>query len=125
MNPVTRAALERAIEISCDVEVQMTSREGFQPVLALLERARIEAADAIVALTTVDADEPKAIRQAQNRIACFDMIVGWLNELVAQGKDADVRLSDEDRADIAESIGLLSEDEAEQVRLSRLPQTED
>lgn len=113
---VTTAALQRAIFLSADIEMQLASKAGGQPVVAILHRAREAAAAAIVALAETDPEQPSAIRTLQNDVRCFDRIVGWLREIVADGFQASDQVDLATREELAGAIGLTDDD---------LPETED
>jgi hypothetical protein len=107
---LSRAALHRAVSLSAEIEVQLYAKEGSRPIVALLSKAQDAAAEAIVALADVDAEDPTAIRKLQNDIVCYDRILEWLKEIVAEGVDAGALLDDESREDIAAVLGLEAED---------------
>jgi hypothetical protein len=107
---LSRAALHRAVSLSAEIEVQLLAMEGSRPVVALLSKAQDAAAEAITALADVDAEDPKAIRKLQNDITCYDRILEWLKEIVAEGVDAGALLDDDSREDIAAVLGLDGED---------------
>jgi hypothetical protein len=107
---LSRAALHRAVSLSAEIEVQLYAKEGSRPIVALLSKAQDAAAEAIVALADVDAEDPTAIRKLQNDIVCYDRILEWLKEIVAEGVDAGALLDDDSREDIAAVLGLDGED---------------
>lgn len=123
-DPLDRAAMQRAVELSADIEVQFTDKTGKNPVMALLGLAQKRAAEAIVAIASVDPENPKVIRGFQNEITCFALIVSWLREIVKDGFEASSLLDEQDRADLADAIGL-TEDEAEQLLASGFSPHED
>lgn len=119
-DPAERAAAQLAVQLSADIELQLTHVAGGAPVLALLGKARQLATNAIVALAEVDPDNAKAIRDLQNEIVIFKLIVAWLKEIVAAGFDAGDALDEDERDDLAEAIGL-SPDDADEARRAGLP----
>jgi len=76
------------------------------PVLLILVRARLEAADAIAALCAVDPNDTKAIIALQNEAHRYRDLLRWLAAIIAEGKDAAQTISEEDREDLREAIGL-------------------
>lgn len=101
-----RAALSRAVLLSADVEAQLRSKRGGQPVVALLDKARSHAAAAIVKLAEVDPEDAAAVRAQQNEVVCFQLIVTWLQEIVAAGFDASDEIDMAGREEAADLLGL-------------------
>jgi hypothetical protein len=124
LDALMRAACQRAVVLSADIECQFTEQSGRAPVLALLALAQKRAASAIVGLAVVDPEDPKGIRALQNDIVCFDRIVEWLKEIVRDGFDAGALLDQDDRQDLADAIGLTP-DEAEDALSHGLQPHED
>lgn len=104
-----RAALERAVIMSAEVEVQLTSRDKTGPLLALLSLARQHAAEALADLANMDLGD-RAAANKQVDVRCFQRIVEWLREIVADGFDAELELSDAERYEINDEILGTSED---------------
>lgn len=115
-----RAAAQRAVSLSADVEVQLSQTTGGAPLVALLVKARNAAADSIVCLAEADSEDPALIRALQNDVKCFKHIVEWLREIVADGFEAEDELSEDERDDLAEALGLDRES-ADDVRETGLP----
>lgn len=113
-DPIFRLALQRAVQDSADVEAQLSIVSGCRPVVAILLKARAEAAEAGVALSTADAEDPKLIRTLQNLIIRFDDLVRWLREIVQSGFDADQEISSDDREELTNLLSPHSP-EGEQV----------
>lgn len=109
-NPHDRAALQHAVELSTNVELQVAGMlPGGAPLLALLQRARERAALAMVALGSVDATDAAAIRKLQNEMELFKRVIEDLREIASEGKDAVQQLSEEERGDIVDALGLDDE----------------
>lgn len=121
-DPLERAALQHAVALSADIELQLKDKQkpGRAPVLELLLMARQRAAMAVLAIAQARPDQP--ILNLQNEVACFRLIVAWLSEIVAHGFDAAERLDEDDREDLALALGL-SRDEAEDLADDGLPPT--
>ncbi len=115
LDALSSAALDRAVTLSADVEIQLKGGGGRAPVLALLAKARAAAVTAIVKLAEVDPEDPKAVRALQNDIKCFDRIVEWLREIVADGFDADEELAAREREQLADAVLGSADDEPEEV----------
>lgn len=118
--PEQRAALQYAVSLSADIELQLSKATGGGPVLELLAKARACAATAIVALAAADPETPKEIRRLQNEVTCFNRIVEWIGDIVKEGLDAGHALDDDEREDLAEAFGL-SDDDADEMRRAGLP----
>lgn len=104
-----RAALERTVIMSAEVEVQLTSRDKTGPLLALLALARQHAAEALADLANMDLGD-RAAANKQVDVRCFQRIVEWLRDIVADGFDAELELSDAERYEINDEILGISED---------------
>lgn len=104
-----RAALERAVIMSAEVEIQLTSRDKTGPLLALLALARQHAAEALADLANMDLGDRVAANK-QMDVRCFQRIVEWLRDIVADGFDAELELSDAERYEINDEILGTSED---------------
>lgn len=104
-----RAALERAVIMSAEIEVQLTSRDKTGPLLALLALARQHAAEALADLANMDLGD-RAAANKQMDVRCFQRIVEWLRDIVADGFDAELELSDAERYEINDEILGRSED---------------
>jgi hypothetical protein len=95
-------ALDRASVISADIEEQLTARRehGMRPLIAVLHKARAEAADALARLVDVDAARPDAVRELQHKVWRFADLVRWLQELTAEGLDRRYEVSDAERDEL-------------------------
>lgn len=98
-----RAALERAVVLSAEVEIQLKSRDKTGPILALLALARQHAAEALADLAHMDLGD-KSAASKQMDVRCFQRIVDWLRDIVQDGFDAELELSDAERYEISDEI---------------------
>lgn len=119
----TRAMQQRKIQLSADIEAQFIAKDGGAPVLEMLRRARDEAAEAMVGLVEVSADDPSAVRELQNAVLRFDMLVRMGQDIIREGYEADQEMGAEDRDELlaylteqgpdgrrqAKELGLTSE----------------
>jgi hypothetical protein len=112
-DPVVSLALERAALISADIEEQLTARNehGMRPLVAVLAKARREAADALAALVDVDAKRVDEVQRLQHRVWRFADLVRWLQELTADGLDRRYEVSDAERDEL-ERLVAPGDDEA-------------
>jgi hypothetical protein len=66
---------------------------------ALIERLEVERASALEALTSVDPENARAVRSAQNDVALIDMVQQYLADLHATARQATERLFQIDQTD--------------------------
>ena len=116
-----RLALEHAIRISAQLEVQLTKKDAFRPVLAILHKARGLAQGAISELARVDPENPRLIRDLQNEIAVYQQMVNFVRELIAAGIEADQQISETDEYEIQEVTNMTPEQQAELQKLGVSP----
>lgn len=121
MTPAERLALQHAIRLSAQLEVEIGDRKGTEPIVAILHRARSAAAIALAALANVDPEDPKTIRALQNEVQRFEDMVGWVRAMIAEGLEADRELNDADRIEVQELTGMTPEQRAELARLGLSP----
>jgi hypothetical protein len=101
-DPVTSLALERAALISADIEEQLTARSehGMRPLIAVLAKARHEAASAIAALIDTPSSDAVAIARLQNEVRRFADLVRFLREIVNEGLDERYEVADAERDEL-------------------------
>ncbi|MBV8755405.1 MAG: hypothetical protein JO328_21335 [Hyphomicrobiales bacterium] len=101
-DPVAFLALERAALISADIEEQLTARakDGMRPLLAVLAKARREAAEAIAALVDTAPSDAAAIARLQNEVRRFADLVRFLREIVNEGLDERYEVTDAERDEL-------------------------
>lgn len=110
IDPVQRLAIEQAMKLSADVEVQLTTSRS-EPLLVILHNARQQAAQAIVNLVDVDPEDHKAIRALQNEVVRFHEMIEWLQQIYAKGFDAEQQLTAAQQQEIE---GLVLSDQEKQ-----------
>ena len=116
---VVELAHKRAIAISAEIEVQLSKTSGGDPIIAMLVKARKEAASALAALADVDPVKTGEILKLQTEICRFRDLVRWLTALVQEGFEADRVISEEAREELIDAIaGSPDDDDVE-------PPTED
>jgi hypothetical protein len=123
-DPVTALALERAALVSADIEEQLTARQkdGMRPLIAVLAKAKAQAADAIAALVDTPAHDSAAIARLQNEVRRFADLVRFLREIVNDGLDQRYEVEDSLREELERLIAppddrLDAEAERERARL--------
>lgn len=99
------AAHRHSIDLSAQVEIDIVHSKQ-SVLLEVLRRARIDAADALAGLATVDAASPDKIRALQNRVVRFDDLAQWLRGIVVDGIAAQQALTDDEREDFQRAVGL-------------------
>ena len=110
-DPTEYRAYKRAVSLSANIEVQLRHAEDGAPLLEFLDRANRCHAAAVVALAAVNPEEPAAIRDLQADIKAFELIVMWMREIVAKGKEAGAILDAQARDEMADFAGLNEDDE--------------
>ena len=116
----------QAVGLSRDIEEQMTARaaDGFRPLVAALQLARVEAGRAVAALCDVEPEDAKQIRALQNEVQRFRDLVRFLKQIATAGIEAELTLGDADREDLERLVAppgdaADNEREAELDRLGR------
>jgi hypothetical protein len=105
-DPVTALALNRAALISADIEEQLTARErdGMRPLIAVLAKAKAQAAEAIAALIDTAPSDAAAIARWQNEVRRFADLVRFLREIVNDGLDGRYQVADAERDELERLI---------------------
>ena len=105
-DPITSLALERAALISADIEEQLTARErdGMRPLIAVLAKAKAQAAEAIAALVDQAPSDAAAIARLQTEVKRFADLVRFLREIVNEGLDQRYQVADAARDELERLI---------------------
>ena len=105
-DPVAILALDRAALISADIEEQLTARKehGMRPLIAVLGKARAQAAEAIAALVDTAPSDSLAIARLQNEVRRFADLVRFLREIVNEGLDQRYAVADAERDELERLI---------------------
>lgn len=101
---IERLALNRAVQISAELEVQLDKNPKTQPLIAVLSLAKEQAALAMRGLVMVDPNETKQVREFQNEVRRYDDLVLWMRQLIVEGKEADRRIAEMDREEFEDLI---------------------
>ena len=120
-DPISSLALERAALISADIEEQLTARKehGMRPLIAVLAKAKAQAADAIAALVDTAPSDAAAIARLQNEVKRFADLVRWLQEIVNEGIDQRYEVADSERDELERLVAPV-DDEARAHALDEL-----
>jgi hypothetical protein len=101
-DPIANIALARAALLSADIEEQLTARKehGMRPLIAVLAKAKAQAADAIAALVDTPPSDAAAIARLQNEVRRFADLVRFLREIVNEGLDQRYEVADAERDEL-------------------------
>jgi hypothetical protein len=99
-----RLALNRAVQISAELEVQLDQNAKMRPMIAVLDLAREQAVIAMRGLVYVDPNDAAKVREFQFEIRRYDDLVEWLRKLIVDGKEADRRIDELDRIEFDEIL---------------------
>lgn len=99
-----RLADQRSIELSADLQIQLDRRAGLRPMVAILKRARDQAAIAMNSMVYADAANIELIRAFQMEVRRYDDLVAWCSELVTEGIEADMRITEDDRTEFSQLL---------------------
>jgi hypothetical protein len=75
-----------------------------RPLIAVLAKARREAAEALAALVDADPENACDLRRLQNEVRRFADLVRWLKEIVSTGLDEGYEVADAERAELEELV---------------------
>jgi hypothetical protein len=106
------AMLARTRDLSADIEVQLSGLQGGRPVIEILRRLRDEAAEAMVGLVLVDAENIIKVRDLQRKVLQFDDYFRVVKDIVHDGIEADKTLSTEELDEFRDEL-LETEEGAE------------
>jgi hypothetical protein len=101
-DPIATIALARAALLSADIEEQRTARKehGMRSLIAVLAKAKAQAADAIAALVDTPPSDAAAIARLQNEVRRFADLVRFLREIVNEGLDQRYEVADAERDEL-------------------------
>jgi len=97
------------IQSSMDVDRQLADIDGARPVVAMLMKARKEAAESVRPLIDCDATDATKIRELQGKLRRYDDLVRWLQEIVTHGMFLKGLIDDEDRQELVELLQPASD----------------
>lgn len=83
----------RRIDLGAEVVAFLQSPVG----VALTKRAEEEEREALEELAVCDPDDPKVIRDLQNRVHRANSIIGWLQEVIGDAVAAHKVLEEQER----------------------------
>jgi hypothetical protein len=103
-DPLKIAASERVAAAAEEIQRQLSNLQGGGPILVMLEKAKHEAVDAYAALAIADPHKPDEIIPLQNRIRYFDEVMRWMKEIAEEGRNYDLRMTEQERDELADAI---------------------
>lgn len=115
-DPILRLAKIHIVKVSMELEAQFIAR-GDAPCLEILKRLRDRAAQSLMALALCDSEEPKAIRLLQNEIKRYDEFVGFMKEIVDEGRSTDQELSHQEREELLDILQQTPEGQEQAIDL--------
>lgn len=119
-DPIVRLAQLRIIKASADLEVQLATKNGSAPAIAILLRLRERAAESLAAIVFLNIHDPLDLIKfitLQNEVKRYDEWVGWLRELIADGKRIDQEFDDEAREEMLDVLLDSPEGQRQAVEL--------
>lgn len=108
-------ALRRKIQDSANIEVQLNGSAECQPIVTMLHKAKGEAAAALAQLATVNPENPAEIRTLQTVVQRFDDLCRWLSQIVKDGFDADLEVSEAERDELIEQLAGTEDGEQQLI----------
>lgn len=104
-------ARKHAVQLSAEIQEQLTAKKGHSPLLVILSRARQDATTAIAALCEVDPESIDKVRICQNEVRRFIDLVQWMGEMIEAGNQPDITEDEQ-----SELITLISQGSPELIR---------
>lgn len=101
---IERLALNRAVIISAELEVQLDQSAKTRPMVAVLDLAREQAVLAMKGLVFEEPTNVEKIRAFQFEVRRYDDLVAWITKLIVDGKEADRRIEELDRIEFEEIL---------------------
>lgn len=111
---ISRLAMARMVKDSAELEVQLDNDARLHPVVTMLAMARDQACSAVHQLIFADPAATELVRSLQNEIRRYDDLVQFCKQIFVAGKEADRKLSADERDELADII--LSPDVADEIR---------
>lgn len=100
------AAAQRLLDLSVQIEIQLTAKTGGAPLATHLNRSRKRSMAALYALAGVNPTDTETIRQHQMHVRMHELLLDDLKLIVAKGREAEDYLDQETASEIAAAVGL-------------------
>ena len=94
------------VELSREIEADLTAKGGFRPLLTVLTRMKRNAAVALANLAHVEATETGEIRRYQDVIRLYDETIKSISEIFAAGYDAEFEIEEAEQEEIKKLTGV-------------------
>jgi len=122
MDPIEKLGNEQLRLLAADLMVQLENGTALRPVLWMLVQARKRAAKAVAMFIDLDigdtVDVP-TLRKLQAEICIYDDMVRSCRELLAIGREAELRVGEDDRLAIDEIVMEMSEEDRRLYQLQQ------
>jgi len=122
MDPIEKLGNEHLRLLAADLMVQLEKGTALRPVLWMLVQARKRAAKAVAMFIDLDigdtVDVP-TLRKLQAEICIYDDMVRSCRELLAIGREAELRVGEDDRLAIDEIVMEMSEEDRRLYQLQQ------
>lgn len=115
-------AMQHVVAASAQIEAQIKILDGGFPILIMLHKARLEAADALRLIASSGLDtEISDIRHWQNEFGRFQDLVRWLADILEEGVRYDQDISQDERDELWKMLSQSPEGEriANEIGLSQ------
>lgn len=116
-DPLQRLAHLRIIKISADLEVALSTKQGGNIAIELLHRLQNKAASSLQALAVCDTEDPRELRLLQNEVKRYDEWLADMRAIIAEGKQYDQQISEEDRNEMLDLLTQSPEGQRTAVAL--------
>jgi hypothetical protein len=119
-DPIIRIAHQRIVKLSADLEVQIAAKDGSAVALEMLRRLRDRAAESLAAMLLINFDDPSELVKAktmQNEVKRYDEWLGFMRDIVNEGRAYDKQMSDADRQELVDYLCQSAEGQQEAVAL--------
>jgi hypothetical protein len=116
-DPIQRLAKQRIIKLSADLEVQIATVKGGGPTVEIFRRLQDRAAESLAALAFVDITKVADVIKLQNEVKRYDEWIGWMKDILAEGKIYDRQFTEDDRAEMLEYLLGSPEGERQAIDL--------
>lgn len=102
--PAQRLQEQRLIQLSAELEVQIArdAKPTMQPIVAILAIARREAFASLDKLIYIDPNDKDMVRELQHEVRRYEDLVEWIKDIIVKGREADSRLTAEERDEFYE-----------------------
>jgi hypothetical protein len=107
-DPIEKLADQQLLLLAADVQVQLEKGTAMRPVLYMLAEARSRAAKALLLFMDVDAEKPADIRKLQSELKLYDDMIGSVRMMLQMGREAQSRISEDNRLEIQEIVDSMS-----------------